>query len=360
MLNDRNVSQIAREYKYLSCLFDAQPTMTQAFLEKQARAMIVALRQKKCRIHFQLPEKITLEEGGFLKLPPTPRSQAVGSNLISFSSTNRHTKLIQHLNRLEQSLNPGLSVCGKLMRFTLAHHMVYNLLPDKSTACYEPARDNNLPSIEVNGIHPSTLFPESDRTAEIKQIPSNMRHQQVPNVALAERFSLPYWVAFEKDEQLLSTPLKEAEILLDSLQNAFHILQEAEVICPSVVADETYQRKRAELFSQLINQGHTLVSFYTQKIIAKIHFRAETGSLNRGLRLSLPYFEIEDMAIRIYPVNIIPEGRIIFTPALVVRAMRSAQMKVIRDIKISPSSRQQLLVQLTHIENTFDRYFSQE
>jgi hypothetical protein len=171
----------------------------------------------------------------------------------------------------------------------------------------------------------------------------------------ARRFYLPQWVAFDHDDNLLVGSVQEAEKCIVALQRAIHMLQDEQARCPSVVADEAYQRKRAGLIEQLIHQGGALARYYTRQIITKIRTRAEAGTLNRGLRLSLPYFENDDLSIHLYPVEVIPDGRIMFTPAFVVRAMQFAAAKVRRDPQFSVSSRQNLLDQLICIENAFNK-----
>jgi hypothetical protein len=140
------------------------------------------------------------------------------------------------------------------------------------------------------------------------------------------------------------------------LQNAIRILQDAEDICLSIVADENYQRKRAGLLGQLVNQGRALARYYTRQIITRIHARVESGGLNRGLQLSLPYFEINDLSLHLYPIDIIPKGRVMFIPEFVVLAMQLTAWKVQQDPQINTSSRRHLLAQLASIESAFNKY----
>ena len=58
-----------------------------------------------------------------------------------------------------------------------------------------------------------------------------------------------------------------------------------------MVADEDYQRKRYGMLGQLVNQGRALARYETDDIIRTIKERAAQHDLNRGLSLSLPYFD---------------------------------------------------------------------
>jgi hypothetical protein len=334
-------------------LYDAQPALTQHFLDQQAAAIVSALDHHKGRIRYQLPDRIILEGGESLDLPPATRLRTVGSPLKRSSHLERRAQLIQHLNALEQGLNPGLAVCGKLFRFALARTIVHHLLPDGRPVQYQPENGDDIPSIPLDVAPPSALLAATDAVTESDAANSDGGRLQVPYVAEARRFYLPQWVAFGEQDRLLAGSLAEAEACVASLENAVRLLQDAAAIWPSMVADETYQRKRAGLLGQLINQGHALARAYTREIITKIRSRAAAGTLNRGLSLSLPYFDDDAMALRLYPIRIIPDGRIMFVPAFVVLAMRQVEEQIHDDYHISPSTRRHLLAQLTSIEDAF-------
>jgi hypothetical protein len=356
---EQPTSHLAREYEHLSRLFDAQPALTRRFLEQQAAAVIIALGESRKRIRFQLPDRVILEGGESLDLTPAPRLRALGSTLLPLSRAEKRARLIRHLDGLEHSLNPGLAVCGGLFRFALASTMVHHLLPDGQAVHTPPETETDIPTIPVGEIRPAAFLAGTDAAVEWNNTYANDVLLQAPIVTAARRFYLPQWVAVGEDDQLLTNSLTEAEAHVASLQNAVHILQEAEAICPSVVADEAYQRKRAGYYGQLVNQGHALARYYTRGIIARIQARAAAGTLNRGLRLSLPSFEVDDLAIHLYPINIIPDGRIMFVPAFVAQAMQLAQAKIKGDMNISLSSRRHMLAQLTTIMSAFNGHSPQ-
>jgi hypothetical protein len=128
----------------------------------------------------------------------------------------------------------------------------------------------------------------------------------------------------------------------------------AVALAPYISADEEYAKKRYSMLGQLVNQGRALAMYQTKEIIARIKERAEAGSLNRGLRLSLPYFNDQELKIEISNFEIIPSGRIMFVPAFVVRAVRQEQVKVSQDTRYNPSTRKHLLQLLELLEKAFE------
>ena len=184
---------------------------------------------------------------------------------------------------MERGLNPGLAVCAKLLRYALAHTIVYHLLPDGHPVCYKPENGDEIPSIPLESAAHSTLLATMDAAAKTQADRGNGGSLQVPFVAEARRFYLPMWAAFGEGDCLLVGSLAEAKARIASLERAVRLLQDAAAICPSVVTGETYQRKRAGLLGQIVNQGRALARAYTHEIVLKIQTRAIAGTLNRGL-----------------------------------------------------------------------------
>jgi hypothetical protein len=97
-----------------------------------------------------------------------------------------------------------------------------------------------------------------------------------------------------------------------------------------------------------------LTRYETEEIIRTIQQRAMTQDLNRGLSLSLPYFDDQMLEIKLNEFEIIPAGRIMFVPAFVVRAAREEQAKVVQDTRLSHSTRIHLLGELKALEQAFE------
>ena len=353
MPGERNSSHIAQEYAVLTSLYDAQPALTRHFLDQQAAAIVSALGQEKGRIRYQLPDRITLEEGKALELSPAVRRYTVGAPLKRLSRFEKRAELVRHLNALEQRFNPDLAVCGKLFRLALARVIVYHLLPDGHNVHYKPYLGDDIPSIPVGEGQASALLATTDALAEFENTNQDGGRLQVPYVAGARRFYLPQWVAFGDGDCLLTGSLAEAEACIASLENAMRLLQDAVAICPSVVADETYQRKRTGLLGQLVNQGRALARYEIGEMIRRIKQRASEGSLNRGLSLDIPYFDDQALAIKNYKLEVIPAGLIMFVPAFVVLAVQKEYVRIIQDTRLNSSTRKHLLSLLATLEKAF-------
>jgi hypothetical protein len=175
----------------------------------------------------------------------------------------------------------------------------------------------------------------------------------VPYVPYARLFYLPKWVAFDDHDGLLVNSVNEAEAHLASMQHFLVIIHSAVSLAPYIVADTDYQNKRYGMLGQLVNQGRSLARYQTLEIIQTIKHRAAAHDLNRGLSLSLPFFDDQGLEMRTHDFEIIPAGRIMFIPAFVVRASREEQAKVAQDTRLSPSSRKHLLNELKTLEQAF-------
>jgi hypothetical protein len=138
------------------------------------------------------------------------------------------------------------------------------------------------------------------------------------------------------------------------MQRFLSILHIALSLAPYIAADEDYQRKRYGMLGQLINQGRALARYQTGEIIQTIKHRAATKDLNRGLSLSLPYFDDQSLEMKLDDFEVIPAGRIMFVPAFVVRAAREEQVKVAQDTRLSHSTRIHLLAELKTLEEAFE------
>jgi hypothetical protein len=76
--------------------------------------------------------------------------------------------------------------------------------------------------------------------------------------------------------------------------------------------------------------------------------------LNRGLSLSLPYFDDQSLEMRMRDFEIIPAGRIMFVPAFVVRASREESAKVAQDTRLDPATRRHLIDELELLGQSFE------
>jgi hypothetical protein len=232
------------------------------------------------------------------------------------------------------------------------------MLPAGRTVQYQALEGEEIPSMPIwYADEPaSALLEKTDAvvTEDNGRQAKSRGDVQVPFVPAARRFFLPQWVAFDDQDELLVASINEAEAYLGSMQRFLRILHTAVSIAPYIVADEQYQQKRYGMLGQLVNQGRALARYETQQIIHTIHSRAAAHDLNRGLSLSLPYFDDQRLEMRMYEFQVIPAGRIMFTPGVIVRACQQEQAKVAQDTRLDPSTRRHLLVELRALEQAFD------
>ncbi len=358
------VSHLRQEYAFWRELFEAQPPLVQRFFEAQAQVAASAIVQKLSSVRFMLPDQVVVtpgSDGRMAALPPHRRKYKVGGLSLTANGSDLGDKMCQRLTELEQSAQPAVAVSAGLIRYATAQQMVYSMLPAGRTVSYVTAEGEEIPSLpdprqpEIA----SALMQSTDAIAEEGDAGDNGADErgelQVPYVPFARRFYLPQWVAFDAEGCLLVANLAEAEAHIGSMQRFVNVLHAAVALAAYFVADETYQQKRYGMLGQLVNQGRAYTRYQTCQIISTIQSRAMAQELNRGLSLSLPYFDDQALQLRTYPFVVIPAGRIMFVPTFVVRAAREEAVKVAQDTRLSPSTRRHLLGELALLEQAFVR-----
>ena len=349
------VPHLQQEYESQRKLFESQPVIVQRFLEGQARFIADALITRKSQAQFSLPDRVVAQlahvnTSGTITIPEAQRQ----IKIRSFLSRDVRDALIQRLNELERSIDQAISIGADLLRYATVMYMVHDLLPAGRHVAYRADEDETIPSVPVGDSFPeSAITQESDAIAEEGDV-DDRGEVQTPFVPAARRFFLPQWVAFDQNGKLLVGSVKEAEAHVQSMQRYITILHRALSLAPYISANEEYQQKRYGILGQLINQGRALANFKTNEIISEIWSRVEKQSLNRGLSVTLPYFDDQALDCDKSNIEIIPAGRIVFLPAFVVRAVRGEQVKVAQDTRLNASTRKHLLTQLKTLEAAFE------
>jgi hypothetical protein len=353
-MTNNTVPYLQQEYEYQKALFESQPAIVQRFLEGQAQFIADALITKTARAHFSLPDRVVtqlyqVDKAGAITIPKAERQIKVGS----FLQNHVREALMHRLNELEKSADQGITVSAGLLRYATAIYMIHNLLPAGRTVTYRAYDDEQIPTIPADDDAPeSAITQASDAIAE-ESDKDDRGEVQTPFVPAARKFFLPQWVAFDDEGKLLVGSVKEAEAHVQSTQRYVMILHRALSLAPYISASEEYRHKRYGILGQLINQGRALANFKTAEIIAEIKRRVEGQSLNRGLSISLPYFDDQNLEMEETNFEVIPAGRIMFLPAFVVRAVRQEEMKVSQDTRLSSSTRKHLLHLLDLLEQAF-------
>ncbi len=347
-----------KEYKEQELLFKAQPAIVQRFLETQARQMAEAFVQRSSHLRFSLPDRVIVETNGnssTLTVPQNLREQSVGNLSDRVRRNDVHVTLRDRLSQLEQSPDRAVVLSAQLIRHTTAMHMVYNMLPSGRSVTYVPEEGEDIPTIPTGDVlqPDSAITASTDAIVEEEKADDERGSLLVPYVPAARRFYLPQWVAFDDNDKLLVNSVREAEGHIASMQRFLTVIFAARSLAPYMVADEEYQKKRYGMLGQLINQGRALARYQTREIIHTIKQRAESQSLNRGLSLSLPYFDDQELKIDMHHFIVIPAGRIMFVPSFVVRAVREEAIKVDQDTRFNASTRKHLLIELKMLEGAF-------
>lgn len=361
-LADSAVSQLRQEYQGYQELLQLQPPLVQRFLETQASSLAEAVIQGLPQVRFTLPDRVVLQkqedDTKAAIVPSESREQMTGGLMDRLTRTDLRTALRLRLGELEQSTNRSVAVSAGLLRHAVVNHMVHNMLPAGRTVQYSVAEGEEIPSLPVK----SDLEPESAITAATDAVVMEETRDEegrgellVPYVEAARRFYLPQWVAFDDKGRLVVGSVNEAEADIASMQRYLSVLHAAVGLAPYMVADEEYQRKRYGILGQLVNQGRALALYEVEEIIRTIQRRAASHELNRGLSLSLPYFNDQTLTMENYSFEVIPAGRIMFVPAFVVRAAREQEAKIAQDTRLSQSTRKHLLSELRTLDQAFSK-----
>ncbi|MEP7136465.1 MAG: hypothetical protein ABI904_16165 [Chloroflexota bacterium] len=356
-LSDR----LFEEYERQQALLSAQPAIIQRFLEAQGKQIAEAVIDGAVQVRFSLPDRVvcTLEhvdQPVLVTIPQSQRTYSSGSFINRLRKVELHKDLRHSLTQLEQSPDRAVSVAAGLLRHAAVLHMVNNMLPAGRTVAYKLAdEEETIPSVpEADALEPeSAITSASDAIAEEGKTEEGRGDLLVPFVPFARKFFLPQWVAFNENGDLLAKSVEEAEAHVKSMQRFMEVLFLAVALAPYISVDEEYIKKRYGMLGQLVNQGRALAIYQAKEIIARIKERASSGNLNRGLSLSLPYFDDQELRVDITKFEVIPAGRIMFVPAFVVRAVRQEEVKVGQDTRFNPATRNHLLYLLGLLEQAF-------
>jgi hypothetical protein len=361
-----STSLLRQEYEQAADLLRLQLPLTQRFVEAQARQLAEALVQRTPQVHFSLPDQVVSPgaDGRPQTLPPGYHDQAIGGAglLDRLTRTDTRKAIARRLQELELSSNRAVAISAKLLRHATAIYMVQGLLPAGRSITYRAEEGEEIPTSPTMtpAARGSAITASTDAIVEEGGSEAGRGELLVPYAEAARQFYLPQWVAFDADDQLLVNSLPEAEAHVAAMQRFMEVLHLARAFAPYIVADEQYQQKRYGMLGQLINQGRALARYEMKEIIRTIQERAAQHDLNRGLSLSVPYFDDQSLSMELTELEVIPVGRIMFVPVFVVKAVHDEQAKVAEDTRLSPSTRRHLLHELKLLEQAFDAGVSQQ
>jgi hypothetical protein len=351
-------THLLEELQANEVLFRSQSKTVQRFLDAQAGQVADGLLGRSSQIRFAFPDQLVVDpsSGASGQVPPDLRNESIGGFVDRVTRADIRVVTRQRLVELEQSSEAAISAAARLTRFATVHHMIHVRLPAGKKVYYRAGEGELIPAIpEADVLEPdSAITARTDAIAEEGDDTAGRGELLVPYVPAARPFFLPQWVAFDDRDQLLVGSLQEAEAHVASMQKYLGVLHAAVSLAPYIVADPEYQRKRYGILGQLVNQGRALARYQTVEIIQTIHRRAAASDLNRGLSLSLPYFDDQALELRSRDFEVIPAGRIMFVPAFVVRAAEDEAAKVAQDTRLDPATRKHLLQELEILRQAFD------
>ncbi|MFZ2098451.1 MAG: hypothetical protein WAV05_17605 [Anaerolineales bacterium] len=361
-LADSTTSRLRQEYQVYQKLFQSQPAVIQQYLNTQAAPLAEALIKNLPYVRFNLPDHVVcvpLSEcsGESELIPVENREQSVGGIASRLTRTDLLTSLLQRFIHLEQSANQAIAISAGMLRYAMASYLIFQVLPAGKSVVYANIEGDDIPNIPLE-----KDFRKDNATAtwvnvhrSETQIAERYEECQTPYVRAAQSFYLPQWVAFDDQGNLLTGSVQEAETYIASMQQYLFILNLAVLIAPYMVADEIYQQKRYGMLGQLINQGRCLARYQLQDIINTIKRRSMIHDLDRGLSISLPYFNDQTLMMEVYNFEVIPVGRVMFIPAFLVLAVRMQALKITQATHLSRFTRRQILIELSILERTFLR-----
>jgi len=352
---------LLQEYNFWRVLLANQPVPVQHFLGQEAHNLASALVNQSFPVRFTLPERVIVEippSNGkgvrTLVVPPRFRQQIVGGIVERLRSKEISKAVCRRLDELEASSNYAIAAGAGLVRFSTANLMIHDLLPSGRTVTYTSLQGEEIPCLPADEEHKSGTNSATKSGSNLGDESLIENKTGMPYVPWARRFYLPQWVVFDSEDRLLVSSIAEAEAIVASMHNYLNILQLASALAPYSVVDEGYQRKRYGIIGQLVNQGRALARCQLKEIIQGVQNRAADHRINRGLSLSLPYFDDFTMEIKLYEVEIVPRGRVMFAPSFVVLGARRAQAKVTQDTRLNPNTRKHLISLLRSLEEAFE------
>jgi hypothetical protein len=104
-----------------------------------------------------------------------------------------------------------------------------------------------------------------------------------------------------------------------------------------------------------VSRGKDLAESAVDELIQELFRRAAAHQLDRGVRLSFPYYDDRRLSLRWRDFTVIPRGRILFVPAFVVVAAEREIERVRKDRQLTDSTRRHLVGLLERLRRAFAR-----
>ncbi|MGB9639533.1 MAG: hypothetical protein ACPL3P_04800 [Anaerolineales bacterium] len=330
-------------------LLNAQPPHVRDFFSDQAWIIVKTIEEGKESLCFHFPDNLIIPSdpnGGMLQkasILPRYRTQKIAKRLHWKNHQDLVSRLIDRLDELERSTSIAVGLCAKLLRYLIAVRL-FNQLP-------YPKADGEAQVIEAMVARNDFSLLENryfgDNNAPASQISMGNKNN-------AKRTSFfPEWAAFDHQGVLLE--LSEAEInqRMQRLQDYIHQLFLILAIEPAMMDDGDFQACYWGMANQWRQQGKAFAHYQTLQIVRSIRKRVEDNSLNRGLSISLPYFDDQALEIRLFDFEVIPPGRILFDPNFMIDAVEISKQRVKDDISFDEITKENIISELDFLQKAF-------
>ena len=352
----------AQELEAWQKLFYLQSAATQDFLEKQAGWLAWAMMNDLPQVRFGLPERVACEvdRSGRVRyemIPENHRLHKVINRWRRLTNTALRTAVQQRFAELDECPGSAVVIGAGLLRFACSMYMVRRMIHSWWSEACLPDSERSLSAFALEEKEFSTFSRKTAAhffSADAHLGGASVGQEMKPVAGSYQLSSSQEKSVVEVCQSVLAEAVNEAERLMAVMQQYLAILDMAVTLAPYVVADADFLQKRIRIISQLIQQGRALAQFQVREIIQTIQLRAASNLLNRGLSLSLPYFDDHSLEMLWWKIQVIPAGRTLFSPAFIVRAVWLEREKLSRERCLSPSTREHLLEALTNLEWAFD------
>jgi hypothetical protein len=308
---DEDAPSLRGELLLWRSAFQEQTTAVQDLFHAQAVSISGALLADRDRVAFTLPARVVYRIGQDagpveLEIPSEYAAQTIALFPGRLGTKDIRGKFRRRLSQLEQSTYHGVAYAAGLLRFVTASYLIERL-------------EQNHRSAAGGSVEPA-VFPE--------------------------------WIAFEQHRLVVPTEA-DAEARIAGMQRYLAALSLAISLAPYFYTDDAFQAKRNGALVQLINQSRSMAAYQVGQIIEKIQHWSAEHRLDRGLRLSVPYFDDAALDLKLRTVDVIPVGRTRFVPAFLVLAMQRERVRVEEDPSLAIATRVHLLELLATIEQAF-------
>ncbi len=304
-------------------LWHNQTREVQQHFIDQAAQLLAAIQENRATVEFSLPEKVILcdpltncyrEE----RIPSRYHHQSLSRNLFQRNRSTL-TNVLQRLSDLQNSSHLYLSLSANILRYWIAR-LWFNQLPQGESLPVNK-RDSSDPAEQKGNCRQERLFPQ--------------------------------WILFDEAGQPLFSQPEEAKSRICSMEETLQSLLSTMAIDPSIVEEEAFLACYTSLITQWIEQGRAYCVYLTKTIASVIRRRESESTLNRGLSIRLPYFDDQLLEIKYLEIEVVPGGRITFEEFFLTQAVQQTKKRITADIKLSPTTRQHILAELTCLESYF-------